>query len=399
MTEDEAECQVLAARQREFAGEGRARVDGAAAAPAQAGGQHQLAQRVEKFAAVAGPLRASCRTRQGQKGRAAAKTIATFTLLGKHGHPLGAVPGVKRAPVAPGFTHLPLDHGDSTQPPPGAAFVQPHAHLDHLDRLMQVGKKRGLQQQAGVPALEHRITLAMAHAPAAVGRGQQRGCQRKHFAAVQVLQQPVFKRGVAHGVVRPGGDLVHAAVAGPGVATTGFRHLETKGRIADDVDPGPGKALAASQLEPVLAAGGIEAARGKPVCHGRRVAGQRGWRHGTGPLRQPAFAQGRDLHFQRPPVGVEHHPCQPGQRTFFTGRHFLLAQQEKARSRRCGFIARETVLHRLCETVAQRQDVALQRHEVGVDFAVDHHHVDRQPAEGPPGLGAQQCMHQRQAAG
>ena len=53
----------------------------------------------------------------------------------------------------------------------------------------------------------------------------------------------------------------------------------------------------------------------------------------------------------------------------------------------------------LHQPVAQRQDVALQRHEVGIGFAVQHHQIDRQAAESPPRLGAQQGMDQRQPAG
>ena len=49
------------------------------------------------------------------------------------------------------------------------------------------------------------------------------------------------------------------------------------------------------------------------------------------------------------------------------------------------------------QPVAQGQDIALQRHQVGIGLAVEDHHVDRQAAEGPPGLGPQQRVHQRNA--
>ena len=43
--------------------------------------------------------------------------------------------------------------------------------------------------------------------------------------------------GVFYWVVAPWGDLMLPAVHSPGVATASFRHLKTKIRISDHVDP------------------------------------------------------------------------------------------------------------------------------------------------------------------
>ena len=66
--------------------------------------------------------------------------------------------------------------------------------------------------------------------------------------AVELQTSPVFvvpdieglTWGVADRIIRPGGELVLAAVARPGVATAFGRGLEAEGRIRDDVDPGRG---------------------------------------------------------------------------------------------------------------------------------------------------------------
>ena len=103
----------------------------------------------------------------------------------------------------------------------------------------------------------------------------------------------------------------------------------------------------------------------------------------------------RCLRLQRAPVGREDHPRQAGQRSRLRGRDLLIAQQEEA-----GLLAaRKAVAHHLQQAVTQGQDLALQRHQVGIGFAVENHHVHRQAAEGPPGLGAQQRPQQRYAVG
>ena len=181
----------------------------------------------------------------------------------------------------------------------------------------------------------------MAHAPAA-GAGCQHGRrQGENLAAVDVLQQPVLKCRVAHRVVRPRRELVHAAVAGPAHAAAGFRHLKAKVRIGDDIDPGARQRLAAPQVKPELAVGRVELAGPlHRLCNGRHAFGQ----VGRGPARKQrsagqagllgrpdANAQGGHLRFQPPAVRCQNHPRQPGQCGFLGSGGFGVAQQVKAR--------------------------------------------------------------------
>ncbi|MNY56027.1 hypothetical protein D3C86_1920610 [compost metagenome] len=46
--------------------------------------------------------------------------------------------------------------------------------------------------------------------------------------------------GITDRIVRPGRDLVLAAITGPGVKATLARHLKAKALIGDNVDPGGG---------------------------------------------------------------------------------------------------------------------------------------------------------------
>ena len=62
-------------------------------------------------------------------------------------------------------------------------------------------------------------------------------------------------------------------------------------------------------------------------------------------------------------------------------------------------MAGKAVLGSLHQAVAQRQNVTLQGHEIGIWFAVNHHHFHGKTAKSPPRLGAQQGIDQRQSAG
>ena len=265
--------------------------------------------------------------------------------------------------------------------------------MHDLRGLPQVGEESGLHFQGPACTVEHAVTLAVPHAQPPAGARD-----AEHVFAVQVLQQPVFSRRVRDRIVGPGAELVQPAVHGPGVAAAGLRHLEAEATVGDHVDPRSRRRLARRQFEAELTAGRIEVAdrRGNAfprigdAVERRRHPRQR-QRRWTPPLLTPR----RHLLFQRPAIGSEDHPRQAGQCRPFGQRDFLFPQQEEAG----GVAARKAVLHGLQQAVAQRQDVALQRHQVGIRFAVDDHHIHRQPAEGPPGLRAQQRTQQRNAVG
>src|SRR5581483_5181693 len=66
-----------------------------------------------------------------------------------------------------------------------------------------------------------------------------RGCRGgPKVPALLVTQIDRLSGRVADRIVRPGGQLVLAAVAGPGVAGTFRGHLKSEGRVGDHVDPG-----------------------------------------------------------------------------------------------------------------------------------------------------------------
>ena len=75
----------------------------------------------------------------------------------------------------------------------------------------------------------------------------------------------------------------------------------------------------------------------------------------------------------------------------------MVAQQIKADGRK-SVVVGETVGRLLQRAVAQGQNVALQRHQISIELAVQNHQVHRQPAKLPPGLRAQQRLHHVQAA-
>ena len=75
----------------------------------------------------------------------------------------------------------------------------------------------------------------------------------------------------------------------------------------------------------------------------------------------------------------------------------MVAQQIKADGGR-RVVVRKTVGRLLQRAVAQGQNVALQRHQIGIELAVQNHQVHRQSAKVPPGLRAQQRLHHVQTA-
>src|SRR5258705_10799530 len=90
-----------------------------------------------------------------------------------------------------------------------------------------------------------------------VGRVRHANRQRggpPDLAADLVAHEDRFAGHVAHGIVRPGRELVLAAVDRPAVSTSFGGDLEAEGRARDDVDPGGGRPLALAEHGHVLAA-------------------------------------------------------------------------------------------------------------------------------------------------
>ena len=390
VTQHEAERHALARTDDKIRCQRSAWVQAGPAALAQRVRNAEPAGRVEEFRAITGPLGHTGGAAQGQKRGMAAEAGAVLALLCEQDGQGVAFPGDHTAPVAATGSQLPLHQPEGPQAQPAAALVaQPHVH--DLGRQQAVCKESRFNTQALPPTLEHAVALAVAHLHAAAGAG--RG---KNLSTLQVLQQPVLRRRVGDRVVGPGSELVQTAVDGPGVAGARLRHLKTETGIGDHIDPRPCRRLPGRQFETEFAARGIELARGTGE-------GRLGCRRGIGldPGRRkrrdrrtgPDFTHRGHLHFQGPAVRREDHARQAVQGSLFRRRHLLLAQQEEA-----GRLAvRETVLRRLQQPVPQRKDVALQGHQVGIGFAVEHHHVHRQAAEAPPGLGPEQGVQQGDA--
>ncbi|MNU73210.1 hypothetical protein D3C71_626880 [compost metagenome] len=302
------------------------------------------------------------------------------------------------APFAARGAQLPLDHRERAQAALAGAFVA-HAHVHQLDGLVAVREEGGFECEVALAALEDGVALAVSHAVAGGAIAATGGRERQHLSRRHVLQQVVLEGRVLHRVVRPRRDLVHAAVAGPGVAGAPFGHLEAKGGVGDHVDPRARRAAVGADLEAELAALGIEVAGG---CGDIRRGGlprqqRRAVLHRCAAVvrnrRAACLMQRRHLHFERAAVGREHHARQAGERGLFRRHHVLVAQQVEAG----GVVARKAVLRLLCDARAQHLDLALQRHEVRVGFAVEHHEVAGHAAEAPPRLRAQQRVDQAHA--
>ena len=313
MAECVGKAHTLARRERELAADRGAGVEPTAGAPPERVGNLHAAA-AEELAAVAGPLRDALQPGQHQEAGAAAEAGARLALLTEYRRQFVGLPAVHGAPRAARGAQLPLDHGQCAQPPVADAFV-PHLHLNQLHAVVAVGEEGGLQHQVAVQALEHGVALAMPHAvprgaPAAAGRRE-----RNQLARVQILQQVVLEGRILHRVVRPGRELVHLAVARPGVAGTRFRNLEAEAGIGDHVDPGARRAMVHVHLEAELAAVGIEAAL-RRMHRVRQLGGIRAGQQGHA-LRQRRIASGHGggrrfahcghLRFERPAIGREHH--------------------------------------------------------------------------------------------
>ena len=130
---------------------------------------------------------------------------------------------------------------------PGAARGVAQRQARDLDRIVE----RHVLQKIGGDAVRRMLEPAVAPAmPRHIGGGVVADRQRRRapqVAGVVVAQIEHLARTIADRIVRPGRELVLAAVDRPGVAAAFGRHLKAEVGIGDDVDPGRRRRLAGAE--------------------------------------------------------------------------------------------------------------------------------------------------------
>ena len=114
----------------------------------------------------------------------------------------------------------------------------------NLDRVGQRHVLQQVERDAVRLVLEAAVAEAVARDVGARGRGSAARSAVHRCAGVFIANVDRFARRVADRVVRPGRELVLAAVLRPGVAAALGRHLEAEARVGDHVDPGRRRACA-----------------------------------------------------------------------------------------------------------------------------------------------------------
>ena len=111
--------------------------------------------------------------------------------------------------------------------------------LDRLDGSLCIHTPRRRYRQIPTTVTDDAVALPMRHLVSHAIVTPSGWSHAPHRKGLAVLQQEPFGRGVGHGIIRPRGELVQAAVHRPGVAATGFRNLGAKSRVGQHIDPGP----------------------------------------------------------------------------------------------------------------------------------------------------------------
>ena len=279
--------------------------------------------------------------------------------------------------------------------------------MHQLDRFLASNKKCCLHLKLVMRAFKNAVALTVAYtvlwrcaAERVAGRAVLvTGGQAQKLAGLHVLQQVMLMCWVLYRVIAPRGDLVLAAVGGPGVTAASLRHLKAKRWVGNHVHPWARWPLCGADVELKLASGVVE------FANWRRDAAWRGQCLPQGQLSCFGFArlallmprrfEGCHLRFNGSAVGNQHHPRHGQECGLFRRRHLMLTQQMKAR-RSC---RRKAVLYLMVQAVALGHDVMLQRRQIRVVLTVEHHHIGSQCAKAPPGLRTQQRMNQPQAFG
>ena len=383
-----------ARRQRQRRGERRAGVEAGAAALAEVIGHGQAAARIEQLTAVAGPLRArvgrahaDTLLQQHRKGGGTAEAGEPVALCGgQQRQALGCVSAAQRhprrchrEPVDAAATHHPFGDADHAQAQRlRAAVAQGHAHL--LDGARHVNAPRHLHLQVTGAVANAGDALAVFDA---VLGGRSTGARRgvPDLARAQVLQQQQFAGRVGHRIVRPGGELMHAAVAGPGVTGAGFRHLRAEVGVRQHVDPRPhGPGLGAHvEAEPCAIRAEVALrCDGVGPMRGRRQRGD-GKLHALVQRGVVPLGQFGGVLCERPAIGIQLHARQCLERAALRSRQLGRAQHDQhTRPRRW-----QRRIGLGLEPLGNRAQFALQRHQVRRRLDIQQHQVARQAAPGP----------------
>ena len=121
---------------------------------------------------------------------------------------------------------------------PGTQVAHLHMHL--LDGSDGIDTPAHHHVQRAPAVADGGGALGMLHAVHRIACAPGRWGQAPRFTRAAILQQQPLGRRVGHRVVRPGGELVQAAVERPGVACAAFGHQRSELGIGQHVDPGPG---------------------------------------------------------------------------------------------------------------------------------------------------------------
>ena len=130
----------------------------------------------------------------------------------------------------------PFDIGRDRKPPRPRRRVADRQARD-LDRIIERHVLEEIERDAVRGVLEPAVALAV---PGDIGRGlvtDRQGRRSPQLAGVLVAQIDDLARPVGDRVVRPGRELVLAAVERPGVAAALDRDLEAERGVGDDIDP------------------------------------------------------------------------------------------------------------------------------------------------------------------
>src|ERR1700729_351712 len=100
---------------------------------------------------------------------------------------------------------------------------------------------------------EAAVTLPVPGAEVCAGITQRRSRWSPDLAIFLVAQIYDFARAIRYGIVRPGRQLVLAAVLRPGKAASLGRNLKTKSGIGDDIDPRRRRCLPRTKMRHVFA--------------------------------------------------------------------------------------------------------------------------------------------------
>ena len=184
----------------------------------------------------------------------------------------------------------------------------------NLDRIVERHVLEEIDRNPVGRMLEPAVSPAVA---GDVGRrvvADRQGRRAPQVASVVVAQIERLARTIGDRIVRPRGELVLAAVHGPGVAAAFGRHLKAEGGVGDDVDPGRRRRLARAEDRHIFPSVLGEAAEPVEELEVRQLTA----RPSKSARREPAWGRARtnslpprpaiELIGEPPALSDEHHP-------------------------------------------------------------------------------------------